>query len=92
MPAKDLVKVYDLVLNGPGMSDEFKLNFPISRRQLLLVCLLIENGINPSKEKAEELSGLVSRESAAELAQLVPEILKKGGPGMFEFYERLKSL
>ena len=86
-----MTKIYDLVLNGPGMSEEFKLSFPVSRRHLLLFCLLVENGINPVKEKADELAGLLSKETQAELTALVPEILKKGGPGLLEFYERLKS-
>jgi len=87
-----MTKIYDLVLNGPGMSEEFKLSFPVSRRHLLLFCLLVENGINPVKEKAEEMAALLSKETQAELAALVPEILKKGGPGLLEFYERLKAL
>ena len=58
----------------------------------MLFCLLVENGINPSKERAEELAGLLSKETAAELTGLIPEILKKGGPGLHEFYEKLKQL
>ena len=84
-------KVLELVLNGPGMCEGFKLSFTVSRRHLLLFCLLVENGINPSKERAEDLAGLLSKETAAELGALVPEILKKGGPGLFEFYEKLKQ-
>jgi hypothetical protein len=57
-----------------------------------MICLLIENGINPGKERAEELTGLLSKEMATELGVLIPEILKKGGPGLFEFYEKLKML
>jgi hypothetical protein len=92
MAAKDAIKVYELVLNGPGMTDSFKLSFTVSRRHLLMICLLIENGINPGKERAEELTGLLSKEMATELGVLIPEILKKGGPGLFEFYEKLKTL
>jgi hypothetical protein len=92
MANREMTKIYDLVLNGPGMSEEFKLSFPVSRRHLLLFCLLVENGINPVKEKAEEMAALLSKETQAELAALVPEILKKGGPGLLEFYERLKAL
>jgi hypothetical protein len=92
MAAKDAIKVYELVLNGPGMMDTFKLSFTISRQHLLMICLLIENGINPGKEKAEELMGLLSKEMATELGVLIPELLKKGGPGLYEFYEKLKVL
>ena len=91
MANKELTKIYDLALNGPGMAEEFKLSFPVSRRHLLLFCLLVENGINPAKEKAEELAALLSKDTQQELAALIPEILKKGGPGLYEFYERLKT-
>jgi hypothetical protein len=91
MAIKEMTKIYELALNGPGMGEEFKLSFPVSRRQVLLLCLLVENGINPVKEKAEELAGLLSGETRQELAGLIPEILKKGGPGLLEFYERLKA-
>jgi hypothetical protein len=92
MASKEMVKIYDLVLNGPGMGEEFKLNLAVSRRQLLLVCLLVEHGVNPVKERAEELAALLSKETSAELSALIPEILKKGGQGLLEFYERLKLL
>ncbi|HEV3413392.1 MAG TPA: hypothetical protein VG101_13000 [Puia sp.] len=91
MANRELTKIYELVLNGPGMSEEFKLSFPVSRRHLLLFCLLVENEINPVKERAEELATLLSAETRQELTGLIPEILKKGGPGLYEFYERLKT-
>jgi hypothetical protein len=91
MANREMVKIYELALNGPGMGEEFKLSFPVSKRHLLLFCLLVENGINPVKEKAEELAGLLSAETRQELAALIPEILRKGGPGLLEFYERLKA-
>jgi hypothetical protein len=92
MASKEMVRVYELVLNGPGMGSPFKLSVSVSRKQLLLICLLLENGVNPGKEKAEELAALLTKETAAELAELIPEILKKGGPGLLEFYEKLKTL
>jgi hypothetical protein len=92
MVSKEMVKIYELVLNGPGMGEEFKLVLPVSRKQLMLICLLVEQGINPGKERAEELVALLSKETAAELSNLIPEMLKKGGQGLPEFYERLKQL
>lgn len=92
MPTKEMVRVYELVLNGPGIGEPFKLSFSVGRKQLLLICLLMENGVNPGKERAEELAGLLTKETAAELGELIPEILKKGGPGLLEFYEKLKTL
>jgi hypothetical protein len=91
MANKEMTKIYELALNGPGMGVEFKLSFPVSRRQVLLFCLLVENGINPVKEKTEELAGLLSADMRQELATLIPDILKKGGPGLLEFYERLRA-
>jgi hypothetical protein len=92
MATTEMMRVYDLVLNGPGMSKDFKLSLPVSRRHLLLFCMLVENGLNPAKERTEQLSGLVSKETQAELMQLIAEMLKKGGPGLSEFYDRLKAL
>ena len=92
MASKKVVELYELVLIGPGMEKEFKFTIPINRRHLLLICLLLENGINPLKERSEELAALLSTETAAELAAFIPEMLKKGGPGLSEFYEKLKLL
>ena len=88
---KEMTKIYDLVLNGPGMAEEFKLSINMSRKHLLLFCLLVENGISPGKEKADELAALLSKETAAEMSALIPEMLKKGGAGLYDFYERLKT-
>lgn len=86
-----MTKIYDLALNGYGMGEEFKLSFAVNRRHLLLFCMLVENGINPAKEKAEELAALLSAETRQEMAALIPEILKKGGQDLLELYERLKA-
>ena len=92
MAAKEMSKVYKLVLNGPGMSEGLKLTFQLSRKQLLLFCLLVENGLSPTKERTEELGGLLSKEIVAELGSLIPEMVKKGGPGLLDYYEELKLL
>ena len=91
MENKEKVRIYELALYGPRMGEEFKLSFPVSRRQMLLLCLMVENGINPEKGKAEELAGLLSAEMRQELAAMIPEILKKGGDYMPEYYARLKT-
>lgn len=91
MATTEMTKIYELVLNGPGMSEEFKISFPVTKKHLLLICLLVENGIQQGKGKGEDLAGLVTKETASELAVIIPEILKKGGQGLFEFYEKLKQ-
>ena len=92
MANTEMMRVYDLVLNGPGMGKAFKLSLPVSRKHLLLLCMLVENGIHPAKERTEQLSGLLSKETQEELLELIAEMLRKGGPGLSEFYDRLKAL
>src|SRR5579864_4448261 len=92
MAVKESAKVYDLALNGPGMLDEFKLSFPASRKTIVLLCLLIENAVSPAKERTEELSLLLDKETGEKLSLLTVDLLKKGGPGMVEFYNRLKAM
>lgn len=91
MLSKEMERTYDLVLHGPGMGDAFKFIFPINLRDLLLICLLVENGVKPVKERSEELEVLLSDEVVAELMALVPEMLKKGGPKLLDFYDLLKG-
>jgi coproporphyrinogen III oxidase-like Fe-S oxidoreductase len=86
------MNVYELGLNAPRMEEEFKLTIALSRRHLLLFCLLVENAMKPGKQKTEELSAVMTKEMAAEISALIPEILKKGGQGLYEFYERLTTV
>jgi hypothetical protein len=92
MAQRELKSVLKLMLTAPGMSSEFSLSFKVSRRHLVLFCLLVENGLNPEAKRSEELTAILSKETVAELQGLIPEILKKGGPDLLAFYEEIKLL
>jgi hypothetical protein len=90
MAGKEMAMIYDLVFSAPRIREEIKLTITVSSKNLLMLCLLVENGIHPVKEKSEQLAELLSKETVAELGGLIPEILKKGGSDLFDFYEKLK--
>ena len=91
MATSELEKFYDIGLNGPGMHDSFKLSMTVSKKNLVLICLVVENCVNPGKTKAGEFTSLMTKETREELLKLIPELLTKGGTGLPEFYEKLKS-
>ncbi len=52
MVNKELTKFYGAVLRSPWMSEEVKIAFKISRRDILLLCQLIERGLESDDAKS----------------------------------------
>ena len=92
MSVNDLERKFDLILNVPGNDKPFKLNLAISGKQLLFMCLSMENGIHFGQENGDGSAGSQSMEAKAQLQALIPELLKKGGPGLLQFYEKVKQI
>jgi len=90
MQAKEILKIYDTVLSSPGMTDSVKFDLRMSRKNVLLVSRLIENGLTSEENKKDDLFKELPKETIDELQTHVAEMLKKAG--LNEFYEKLKSL
>ena len=88
---KEKVKLFDMVLSSPGMSDSCKISLKMTRKNVLLLSRLIEAGLlNAGSRLEDEILEDLSESSAAEFKTIHEEILKKAG--ITEFYEKLKLL
>jgi hypothetical protein len=83
-------RIYEAVFSSPGMKDVCKVNMHLSRMTILLLCRLIESGLDMEKTERDELLGVLPKESLEELASMVPGLLKKAA--LTEFYDHIKAL
>jgi hypothetical protein len=88
---KEKTKLFEMILSSPGMTDECKINFRISRQHALMLGRLIETGILSNKKKLEDdILGSIAESSVPAFKEIQEEILKKAG--LTEFYEKLKNI
>ena len=87
----DVAKVFETVLSIPGMSDEIKVNFRTSRRNLLLLNKVIERGLNgkDTEDKSVSILEIVPKETLQELGEIASQLLSKSG--LTEVNEKLNS-
>jgi hypothetical protein len=86
---KEISMLYETLLSSPGMSEKVKLSITITRKNALILCNLIDQGITGGNEgnKLFAASGM----DAVEMLQAISlDILSKSG--LSELNERLKVL
>jgi hypothetical protein len=81
--------VYETLLCSPGMNEAVKIDLKISRKTILLLSSLIENGVG-DKDAVPGLLGLIPAEDREELKSFGDECLKKAG--LKELSEKIKTL
>lgn len=74
----DVAKVFDTILSSPGMSEAVKIDLKISRKNVLLLSCLIEQGLLPEKDPAS-LIGNISEEGFSDLKNIAQDCLEKAG-------------
>ena len=89
MTKNEVAKVFDTVLSIPGMSEPVKIDLKISRKNVLLLCHVIEEGLQMEKD-ASSLLGNISEEGLSELKNLSEECLQKAG--LTELNQKLLTL
>jgi hypothetical protein len=87
----EVTKIYETLLSIPGMNDAVKIPLNISRKNVLLLCKVIERGllVKESDEKAFALPEIISKEVLKELQELPNELLEKAG--LTEMHKKLQS-
>ena len=90
MATNVLVTVYETLLCSPGMNEAVKIDVRVSRKSILLLNSVIENGLNKDGGQADGLLELVPQEDIIELRSFAEECLKKAG--LTELNEKMKSL
>ncbi|MFT3701194.1 MAG: hypothetical protein QM802_02435 [Agriterribacter sp.] len=80
LSTKDVVAVYDTILSSPGMQEHIKIVLNVSRKDVLLLCKLLELGLT-AKEKNEEghVLGTISKEVFSEVQIIAVDMLEKAG-------------
>lgn len=88
----EVAKIYETILSIPGMTDDIKVPFKTSRKNVLLLSKVIERGLNSSEMDEESVGVLeiVSKETREELSQIAAQLLNMAG--LSEMNERLKAL
>lgn len=88
----EVTKIYETLLSIPGMNDTLKIPLNISRKNVLLLCKVIERGLQQKEndDKALALPDIISKEVLKELQQLPDDLLEKAG--LTEMNQKLQSL
>ncbi|OXG03698.1 hypothetical protein B0A64_16880 [Flavobacterium araucananum] len=91
MTTNDVAKVFDTVLSIPGMNDVVKIDFKISRKNVLLLNHVIERGLSvKDNDKPSILLTSIAEENFQELKLFGEECLQKAG--LIELSEKLSVL
>jgi len=89
--SKEKSKIFQTVLSSPGMNEKCKINLSVSRKNILLLGRLIEEGLLSEKNQFEdEIIASLKNDSTEEFKAIHEELLRKGE--LTEFYDRLKLL
>jgi len=90
LTTNDIAQVYDTILSIPGMNETVKIDFKISRKNVLLLNRVIERGLTLKQgDKSSNLLDIVPQDALQELTSLADDCLKKAG--LTELSEKLKS-
>lgn len=85
-----MVLLYDALLSSPGMNETVKVNLQVSRKQVLLLGQVMENGLNQANAETPGLLSAMPEGSSEELWEVIQECLSKAG--LTDLNEKLKSL
>ena len=85
----DAARVFDTVLSIPGMNEPVKMEMKISRKNVLLLSHLIQDGLK-IREGSSVLLESISEQGRTELESLSQECLQKAG--LVELHEKLAGI
>lgn len=90
LTTNDVAQVFDTILSIPGMNEVVKIDLRISRKNVLLLTHVIEQGLNEKGEGKGIMFASAPEEAKQELQDLLNDFLQKAG--LVELSEKLKSL
>lgn len=91
LTTNDVAKVYDTILSIPGMNETVKIDFKISRKNVLLLNRIINRGLGAKDDdKSSGLLANIPEETIKELNAFADDCLTKAG--LTELSEKLNSL
>lgn len=87
--ANDAARVFDTVLSIPGMNETVKMDLKISRKNVLLLSHLIQDGLK-LREGHSVLLESINEQGRTDLETLSQECLQKAG--LIELHEKLEAI
>lgn len=90
LTTNEVGQVFDTILSSPGMNDAVRIDMRISRKNVLLLTHVIEQGLTEKGEGKGGLFASAPEESRQELRDISNDFLDKAG--LTELSEKLKSL
>ncbi|WP_330441492.1 hypothetical protein [Flavobacterium sp. C4GT6] len=90
LTTNEVGQVFDTILSSPGMNDAVRIDMRISRKNVLLLTHVIEQGLTEKGEGKGSLFASAPEESRQELRDISHDFLDKAG--LTELSEKLKSL
>jgi hypothetical protein len=83
-------QVFDAILSSPGMNDAVRIDLRITRRNVLLLTHVIEQGLGEKPEGKGGMFAYAPEAAREELKNLLGDFLEKAG--LVELSEKLKAL
>lgn len=90
LTTNEVGQVFDTILSSPGMNDAVRIDMRISRKNVLLLTHVIEQGLSEKGESKMGLFASAPPEAKQELKELSEDFLQKAG--LKELSEKLKAL
>lgn len=87
---KDLGVVYDALLSVPTMEDNIKIDLRVSRKQVLLLSRVIEQGLKDAGGSMKELLAVLPQDAVEGIKLISDECLQKAG--LTELKAKLQKL
>jgi len=90
LTSNEVAQVFDTILSSPGMNEAVKIDLRISRKNVLLLTHVIEQGLHEKGEGKGSMFAAAPEEAKQELKDLLDDFLQKAG--LVELSEKLKAL
>lgn len=90
MTNEEVGRVFETMLSIPGMNENVKIDLKVSRKQVLLLALTIEKGLNGEEDGFINLMRNASKETANEISSIADDCLHKAG--LTDLVVKLKAL
>jgi hypothetical protein len=90
LTTNEVAQVFDTILSSPGMNEAVRIDLRISRKNVLLLTHVIEQGLSEKGEAKGSMFASAPEESRHELKELASDFLQKAG--LVELSEKLKTL
>jgi len=90
LTTNEVAQVFDTILSSPGMNEAVRIDLRISRKNVLLLTHVIEQGLNEKGEGKGGMFASAPEEARQEMRDLLNDFLQKAG--LVELSEKLKAI